>query len=191
MAANWVAHGQSQHMTILALLLRNTEVLVGLSSALSSAACWVRELIIHYGTSIPVSLLVRVQMPCGCLLIIQGVMRTLRTTNLSCWRLYASLKMSSESCNSLMLSALICLEFLMEILSTGQSRICLGYISLLTVRFKCITETYFFFKPQQKNFGLLDNVKTINLMKNASELVVYSDWSMKKPTAFEFDSRGS
>lgn len=30
MAANWVAHGQSQHMTILALLLRNTEVLVGL-----------------------------------------------------------------------------------------------------------------------------------------------------------------
>lgn len=63
----------------------------------------------------------------------------------------------------------------MEILSTGQSRICLGYISLLRVRFKCITETYFFFKPQQKNFGLLDNVKTINLMKNASELVVYSD----------------
>lgn len=84
MAANWVAHGQSQHMTILALLLRNTEVLVGLSSPLSSAACWVRELIIHYGTSIPVSLLVHVQMPCGCLLIIQGVMRTLRTTNLSC-----------------------------------------------------------------------------------------------------------
>lgn len=84
MATSWVAHGQPQHMTILALLLRNAEVLVGLSSVLLSTACWLRELIIHYGTLVLVSLLVRVQMPCGCLLISQGVMRTLRTTNLSC-----------------------------------------------------------------------------------------------------------
>lgn len=145
MAASWVTHRQSQHMTILALLLRNTEVLVGLSSVLLSAACWIRGLIIHYGTLILVSLLVRVQMPCGCLLISQGVTRTLRTTNLSCWSLYASLKMSSESCNSLMLLALICLEFLLEILSTGQNRICLGHNFLLKkARFKCITELYFF-----------------------------------------------